>query len=464
MVVGGGISGLAAAHRLIELAPDSDVTVLERATRPGGLIGTTRIDDCLVELGPDSILTEKPAALELARRLGLESEIVGTGTAHRGAYVVCRGKLERIPEGFSMMGPAEAWPVLRSPILSPAGKLRMLAETLLPRGPGGDESVGRFVQRRFGKEVLERLAQPLMGGIYGTDVNLLSLQATMPRFATMEAEHGSVTLGLMRKASAGKAKASGVRYGLFVSFRGGVQTLTDALARTLGERLRLGDEATSLTRLGDGSYELGRAGQPPLVADAVVLALPARPLSRLVAPLDAAFADALLDIPYGSSAAVYLCFERADVPHPLDAFGFVVPKVERRRVMASTWASVKFPGRAPDDRALLRFFFGGDGQEEMLELSDERLVRAARAEAEALLGIRAEPRFCHVSRHPHAMPKYLLGHHQRVRAIEQQKQRHPGLELAGNSMYGVGIPDAVASGERAAERVVAAWQQTGRTR
>jgi oxygen-dependent protoporphyrinogen oxidase len=198
-----------------------------------------------------------------------------------------------------------------------------------------------------------------------------------------------------------------------------------------------------------------------VTADAVILALPARPMSRLVQGLDAALADALLDIPYGSSAAVYLCFQRRDVPHPLDAFGFVVPKIERRRVIASTWASVKFEGRAPADRALLRMFFGGDGNEEILDLADERLVAAARSEGEALLGIRAEPLFAHVSRHPHAMPKYLVGHAGRVRTIERHAEAYAGLELAGNCMYGVGIPDAIKSGESAAERVVSRWSHDG---
>jgi oxygen-dependent protoporphyrinogen oxidase len=355
-----------------------------------------------------------------------------------------------------MMGPARAWPALSSPILSARGKLRMLCETLLPRGAGGDESVGSFVRRRFGKEVLDRLAQPLMGGIYGTNVEWLSLHATMPRFANLEAEHRSVTLGLMRKAST-EDQASGARYGLFVSFRDGVQTLTDALAERISPRLALGDEATKLTRLADGKYGVERRRGRAITADAVVLALPARPMSRLIHSLNRGLADSLLDIPYGSSAAVHLCFRRGDVAQPLDAFGFVVPKSERRRVIASTWASVKFEGRAPADRALLRFFFGGDGNEEMLELADDRLVHAARAEAEALLGIKAEPIFSHVARHPHAMPKYLVGHGDRVRTIERHRQTHPGLELAGNCMYGVGIPDAIKSGERAAERVAARW-------
>jgi protoporphyrinogen/coproporphyrinogen III oxidase len=467
-VIGGGISGLACAHRLSEVAPELDVTVLEGAQRTGGLIATTERDGCLVELGPDSILTEKPAALDLIHRLGLDSEVIGTREHPRGAYVVARGRLEKIPDGFSMMAPIRFGPVLSSPILSPLGKLRMLSEMLLPRGPGGDESVGRFVRRRFGSEVLERIAQPLMGGIYGADVELLSLGSTMPRFLALEAKHGSVTRGLRRPAGNGGGSpgtntasrdngSTGARYGLFVSFKRGVQSVVDALTQKLGNQIRTGHEVRAVQRLGDGRFALELGDRTSHEFDAVVLALPARPMARVLDGLDRELAERLLDIPYGSTAAVTLCLERAHVPHALDAFGFVVPKRERRRIIASTWASVKFEGRAPLGTALLRVFFGGDGNDEVLELDDEKLVRVAREELGALLGIQAPPRWEHVARHPHAMPKYLLGHEGRKAAIERRVRRHPLLELAGNALYGVGIPDAVKSGEHAAERVVAGF-------
>lgn len=455
-VVGAGVSGLACAARLLDERPELRVSVLDGAPRAGGLIGTIHKDGCLIELGPDSILTEKPAALELAKSLGLEAHIISTQSRNRGAYVVRGGRLHRIPEGFTMMAPSNFLPVLASPILSWRGKARMIGETLLPRrGGGGDESVGHFVRRRFGEEVLTRLAQPLMGGIYGTDVDMLSLHSTMPRFSMLEAEHRSVTLGLLQKSRGTQVgEVSGVRYGLFVSFDGGVQTLTDALARRLGSRLELGESVHRIEKSAAG-YTLHLEGETRQT-DALVLATPARPMARMLRSMDVALSESLLDIPYGSSAAVYYCFARKDVPHPLDAFGFVVPKAERRRVLASTWANVKFAGRAPADTALLRVFFGGDGSEEMLELDDEGLVRVGRSELTSLLGIRAEPRFAHVSRHPHAMPKYLVGHSGRVTRIERHVKRHPKLELAGNSMYGVGIPDAVRSGQAAAERLVSA--------
>jgi protoporphyrinogen/coproporphyrinogen III oxidase len=245
VVVGAGVSGLSAAHRVLELKPDWNVTVLEASSRPGGLIRTEQIEGCVVEQGPDAILTEKPAALKLAERLGLQGEVQSTNAGGRGAYVVHDAKLERIPQGFSMMAPSEAWPILGSPVLSAAGKLRMFAELLLPRGPElEDESVASFVRRRFGQEVLERLAQPLMSGIYGTDPAQLSLKSTMPRFIDLERKHRSVTLGLLSKRAAERSEsgrnglgpgghaarselAKGARYGLFVSFKRGNQTLID---------------------------------------------------------------------------------------------------------------------------------------------------------------------------------------------------------------------------------------------
>lgn len=463
MVVGGGVSGLACAYRLTELAPDLSVTVIEKQERTGGLIGTQYIQDCLVELGPDSILTEKPAALNLVRRLGLEQQVIATRGEHRGAYVVHRGRLEKIPDGFSMMAPSKLLPVARSPVLSLRGKARMFLETVLPRGAKSDESVGSFVRRRFGSEVLSRLAQPLMGGIYGTDIERLSLQSTMPRFPRLEAEHRSVTLGLLKRTRQqlhqSDPAARGVRYGLFISFQRGVQTLTDALTERLGERVRIGCEVSSVTQVNDQGFRVALAEAPALDADAVVVALPARPMAALVRGLDQQLSERLLDIPYGSTAAVTYCFRRQDIAHPLDAFGFVVPKLEHRRIIASTWASVKFDDRAPKGHALLRVFFGGDGNEELLDLSDEKLIEVGLAELRTLIGLRSGPIFHHVSRHPYAMPQYVVGHADRVHRIEQRLTAFSRLELAGNALYGVGIPDAIRSGETAAERIVEKLRQ-----
>lgn len=452
VVIGAGISGLSAAYRLTEAYPQLDVVLLEGSERAGGLIRTDVIDGFLVEQGPDSILTEKPQALLLARRLGLEPELLPTNTQDRGAFVVTDGHLERIPEGFSMMAPTRALPMLRSPILSTSGKLRLAMELLLPRGGySDDESIASFVRRRFGKEVLTRLAQPLMSGIYGSDPEELSLQSTMPRFIELERSHRSVTLGLLAKRRS-SPQSSGVRYGMFVAFKHGNQTLTDALAARLGSRLQLGRRVVELVQQ-DERFVVRLQSAEPMLADAVIFAAPARLMAPALRPLDAALAQQLASIRFGSTATVAYAFRREAIAHALDGFGFVVPSIERRRILASTWASKKFSGRAPAGKVLLRAFFGGAHDPTAPELDDRELVELGLSELDALLGVREAPLFASVNRQLEAMPQYVVGHARTVAAIETRLDRFPRLALAGNSLYGVGIPDAISAGERAAERI-----------
>lgn len=472
VIIGAGVSGLAAAHRALELDPKRQVCVLEASARTGGLIRTERVShetagSFLVEQGPDSIISDKPAALRLAERLGLADQILPTESTDRGAFVVHQGGLERIPEGFSMMAPSQALPILRSRILTPRGKLRLLAELFIPRGKSAadeDEDTQSFVERRFGKEVLERLAAPLMGGIYGTKLSELSLKSTMPRFLDLEREYRSVTWGLLQKRRQGSKREatkgegpglgndpnSSVRYGLFFSFREGVQTLTDALAAQLGNRVRTRSPAQSVHKTERG-YRVTLTGGEVLETDQLILAVPASQMAPLLSALDPDLSRELSAIPYGSTATVAFGWPRSAVPHALDAFGFVVPEREKRRIIASTWASKKFQGRAPSDYVLLRAFVGGSEQEALNAPEDDKLIELARAELRDLLGVTQAPLFASVSRQLSAMPKYVVGHAARVARIEGLLLKSPGLKLAGNSLYGVGIPDAVSAGERAAE-------------
>ena len=450
IVVGAGISGLAAAHRLVELDRSREVIVLERSERAGGVIGTERTDGYVIERGPDSILTEKPAALALARRLGLDDEIVATHPDARGAYVVCRGRLERVPEGFSLMAPVDPVAFLGSPILSFRGKARAALDLVKPRGAREDESLASFVRRRFGDELLDRLAQPLVSGIYGADPELLSLRATMPRFLDVERESRSVAFGLWRrqrgaKAKA-KAKASGARYGLFMSFRDGTQTLVDALMAKLGGRVRTGTAVESIERAGD-RFCVRVAGGEAIDAEHVVIATGAPLAATLLRELDGDLADLVGAIPYGSATTVTLAYPREKIPHPLDAAGFVVPSMEGRAITAVTWSSRKWPGRAPAGMELLRVFFAG----ETSERDDDALLRDARDELRALMGVRAEPLLVRIARSPRAMPQYHVGHLDRVTEIESRVATHPGLSLIGNAYRGVGIPDCIARAELTAE-------------
>jgi oxygen-dependent protoporphyrinogen oxidase len=436
-IAGGGLSGLALAHRLIERDPSLSVVVLEASARPGGILGTIERDGFVIETGPDSILTEKPAAIELAKRLGIGDRIIATRSEHRGAHVVCRGRLERVPEGFSLLAPArwDAW--LKTPIVSPTGKLRAMLEPLVPKARVGEPSLARFVERRLGREVLDRLAQPLVGGIYGGDPELISLQATMPRFVALEREHGSVVRGL-RKAARDRS-ASGARYGLFAAFDRGMQVLIDALVRALGDRVRTGCEVRALDPRG-----VVLASGELVEADGVVLALPAWRTARLIEDRHRRLADALCAIPYGSAATVTFAWPRAAIGHPLDSFGFVVPSVERRAILAATFASVKWPGRAPAGEELVR----------VCERDDASLIASARRELAALLGVRAEPRFSIVGRYRDAMPQYHVGHLARVDAIEAMARELDGVFLAGNAYRGVGIPDTVRYAETVADHIL----------
>lgn len=458
-VIGGGISGLTAAYRLKQAG--QEVELLEASARVGGILGTERIQDCVVETGPDSILTEKPWALALAKELGLESSLIKTRASSQGACVVHQGKLERIPEGFSMMAATNFEAMARSPLLSLRGKLRMALDLVLPRGgvPSGDESLEQFVVRRFGRETLANLAQPLVGGIYGADPAVLSLRATMPRFLDLEQQYRSVILGLrarQRQASQGNAsedKATGARYGMFVAFRGGMQEFIDALEAQIASAIRTQASVSAVERAGDG-YRVCVDGEWRGF-DAVVLALPAHAAGAALSAFDAELAGELTSIPYASAATLTFAWPRADVPHALDAFGFVVPAREACDVLASTWASVKYEGRAPEDRALIRVFIGGYRGQHHLQASDEQLTRLSLGELRKLMGIAAPPLFTRVVRYVNAMPQYQVGHLARVARIEARVALHPKFALAGNAYRGVGIPDAVRSGEQASARILA---------
>lgn len=451
-VIGGGISGLTAAYRLRQAG--AQVELFEASARVGGLLGSERIDDCVVETGPDSILTEKPWALALAKELGLESRLIRTRESPRGAYIVHQGQLVRVPEGFSMMAPTDLRAMARSPLLSLAGKWRMGLELFLPRGPAlEDESLEAFVVRRFGRETLDHLAQPLVGGIYGADPGSLSLRATMPRFLEFERSHRSVILALRERARKAGEQATGARYGMFVAFREGMQELIDALAGQLPGVIHTRSVVTSVTRTHEGfRVEVNGVAQ---TFEQLVVALPAHLAARCLRSFDGALASELEAIDYASAATVTCLWSRDDVPHALDAFGFVVPARESCQVLASTWASVKYEGRAPANKALIRVFIGGYKGQERARLPDAELVSLVRRELGALMGIRAEPVWSRVVRYERAMPQYKLGHLARVSRIEALVANHAGFALAGNAYHGVGIPDAVRSGERAAARVLA---------
>lgn len=475
-VLGGGISGLAAAHRLIERAPSLPfplaITVIEAADRPGGSVGTSREatpeGTLLVERGADAFITEKPWALDLARRLGLAPRMIAPreGPGLRRALVVRGGRLLAVPEGFLLLGPTCALPILESPLFSPAGKLRMALDLLLPRGAADDESVGDFVRRRLGRECYERLAQPLVTAIYGGDPDRLSLRAALPQFAEMERAQGSVIRGLRAAERRRGREESGARYGLFASFEEGMQTLVDALAARVGpERIRLSTEAKALRLPGgpEAGWEVILGGGERLEADAVIVALPVRRAEALLRETDAALTRALAGIPTLSSAIATLAWRREEIPHPLDAFGLVAPRAEGRRILAASFSSRKFQGRAPEGVALVRAFIGGGGRPDPMDAPDAALLEIVREELGDLIGARAAPFHADLKRHPQGMPQLERGHESRVAAIREAAARHPGLALAGNYFSGVGVPDSVHGAEAAADAVIETCGRRGAT-
>jgi oxygen-dependent protoporphyrinogen oxidase len=469
-IIGGGIAGLAAAHRLLELAAARETpitaTVYESSMRAGGALETIRANGCVIETGADSFLSEKPWALALAGRLEMSGEVIGTRALFRKTFVVRRGRLLAIPEGFSLLAPASIWPLLKSPLFSPLGKARILLEPFIPRrihDGEHDESLAGFVTRRLGREALERVAQPLAGGIYTADPATLSVNATMPRFVAMENRYGSVIRGLRAAArtAAGARDGGGARWSLFVSFRNGVGGLIDALVARLGGSIQRGARVIALERrahdAGSGPRWLLRFHNGSVAdADAIICAAPAYAIAPLLAAHDASLSGMLAHISYASAATVNMAFRENDFPNRPSGFGFVVPIAERRRIIAGSFSSLKFAGRAPEGTLLARVFLGGALQTEMMMLDDAAMIAAARAEFASLLGVIAEPALAHVRRWPEAMPQYMVGHLARVAQIERAAAALNGIHLAGAYLRGVGIPDCVHSGETAAEAVFAA--------
>jgi len=460
VVVGGGIAGLTAAHRAVEISREREtaleLTVLEARDRLGGTIETEHAGGFLVETGPDSFLSEKPWALALCRRIGLESRLVGTDDRFRRVFVWFGKRLHPVPDGFQLLAPTRLTPFITSSLFSWPGKLRMALDVILPRGGGGDESLGAFVRRRLGREALERIAQPLVAGIYTADPDELSLLATMPRFVELERRERSLIVGLWkasRKAPA--ASTSGARWSLFVSLAGGMGELIAALASRLpSDAVRLKHRVGGIERRGV-QWRVTTEEAGAIDADAVIVATETHAASRLLRYVDPPLATLLEMIPYASSATVSLGYRRADVAHPLDGFGFVVPRAEHRDLLACTFSSVKYPGRAPERHVLIRCFVGGALNAAALERSDDEIVERVRRELGEALGITAAPMLTRVARHPASMPQYAVGHLTTVETIERRLAAIPGLLLAGGGYRGVGIADCVRSGEAAADAAFA---------
>ncbi len=457
-ILGGGITGLAAAWRIRERAPATRVTLFEAGDRLGGVIRSERCDRWLLEHGPDSLLREKPWAIELCHQLGLGDELIPTEEGNRRTLLVRDGKVVPVPDAFRLLAPTRLGPFMASRALSWRGRLRALADLVLPRRPtsAGDESLASFVRRRLGNEVLERLAQPLVGGIYTADPERLSLAATMPRFLDLERRHRSVILGLMRDMNENRAaatQASGARFSIFLSLRGGLEDLPRALVAALpAQSLRMNCKVQSLT-VADAGWQIVTETDTATV-DAVIVALPAPRAAEVLEQLDPEFAGGLAAIRCASTAVINLAYPASAWDKPPLGLGLVVPAREKRTILAASISSLKYAGRAPDGDTLVRAFVGGALAPETLLTRDDDLIGRVRHELADLLGLRGAPLLTRCTRWLQSMPQYDVGHLERTEALHERARKHRTLALAGNAYDGVSIADCVRSATRAADSML----------
>ncbi len=465
-IIGGGTSGLSAAitlERARQKGAELEYAVFEAAPRLGGVLVTERIDDCIVEAGPDSFLTEKSWGLDFVRGLGLGDQLIGSNDPDRITYILVKGRLVPIPDGLMFMVPTKIAPIISTPLFSWGAKLRFAREYF--QKPNShrdlDETVAELVERHFGPEMVDRLADPLLAGVYGGAAADLSAAAVLPRFVDMEKKYGSLSRGMLtarRQRAAASAGASGPPPApppLFTSLKNGMQQLVDTIVPQL---------APGSARTGNLVVALSRQGEKWMVApeqgsmeefDAVILALPANHAGRLLEKISGPLAEQLQQIPYSSSMVVVSGYDKRDLASVPPGFGFLVPRSEGRRILAATFVHVKFPHRAPPDRGLVRCFIGGWGNESVLDIPDDQVLSAVAKDLREIVGITAAPRFARVYRWRGAMAQYTRGHLARVARIAQLREAIPGLELAGNAYRGIGVPDCMASGIQAASNLLA---------
>jgi protoporphyrinogen/coproporphyrinogen III oxidase len=463
VIVGGGITGLAAAHALEKAGSPHEVRVLEAADHLGGNLVTVRHNGFIIDSGPDSWVRTKPHATRLAQELGLGDELIGTRPDTRKVYIVWQKRLYPMPEGLVLGVPTEWRPFAATELLGLDAKLRALLEPLVPKKQlegTVDESIGAFVSRRLGSDIAERIAGPLLGGIFAGDPDSLSVRACVPQLVEAEAEHGSLVLAMraLREKRRAQAQAGEAESSMFLSLKRGMGDLVVNVAHRLKDAaVSTSTPAERVVRLPAndprGRWVVETARGEALYADDVALTLPGHAASRLVRDVDAGLSGMLADMAYVSTATVFLAYRKFDVRHPLDAVGFLVPRAENRPILACTFVSSKWDHRAPSGQVLLRVFMGGAGNEHVLERDDDALVATAREQLLDLLGIDRAPAFSRVFRFRRASPQPQVGHLARMEALFRRIGEHPGLHVGGNGYVGTGIPDAIKQGEEIAARI-----------
>jgi oxygen-dependent protoporphyrinogen oxidase len=453
IIIGGGISGISTAYYLAKGGARS--TILESRRRLGGVIQTDRVAGCTLEAGPDSFLSIKPAALDLIRDLGLSSQVIGSNDHMRVTFVRKEGRLVPLPDGLMMMVPTKIKPLLATRLVGWGTKLRMGLELLrFPRRQAADESVADFIVKHYGQEAVDYLAEPLLSGIYGGDPRVLSVTSVLPRFVELANQYGSLTRGVLAE----RARAAGRRAGaapppLFSTLKGGLGQMVDAAVAALAGKAQIWQTRAQIVERAGPGFRVKIDGDW-LKTDRLVLACEGHSAAALLAPVDARLAELLASVPYTSSMTVALGFDAADFAVPPVGFGFLVPRRERRRLVACTWVGTKFSYRVPEGKIVARCSLGGWEDGAVLEESDESIVATVTDELREIAGVTAQPRFTRVARWPLAMAQSTVGHAERLAEIQARAAAIPGLHLAGNAYTGIGIPDCIRMGRTAAEAIL----------
>ena len=443
-VVGGGVSGLTAAYLLKQARPEWRVTVFERDARVGGKVSSQQREGYTFDGGPNGFLTNVPETLELARSLGLENDLQRAADAAKYRFIYKDGGLRPLP--------ASPPALLKTDLLTPFGKLRAAAEVFLGEALEQEETVDGFLRRHFGAQVADTFAGVAVLGITAGDAKALSLDALFPRFRALEREHGSLLRGLIKRQR--KAKNAPRPDGRLTSLKGGVGRLIGGLETSLGDSVKRGTGVTAL-HPGEKGWRLELSTGETFSTDSVVLATPAFVSAGLLRPFLSDAADLLASIPYADVRVFGLGYDRIDVPHKLDGFGFLVPRGENVRSLGVLWTSSLFPGRAPEGKVMLRVICGGTLDAEFIDLNDEDALAAVRRDLRLTMGITAKPEFTAQAKWKNGIPQYLLGHSEKVAAVMAKVTTHEGLHLTGNAYYGVGVNDCVRDAHRVAGKILA---------
>lgn len=457
-IVGAGISGLSSAHYLRKLCREGNIplelVLFESSARPGGVLDTVKRGDMVLELGPDSFITSKPWAFDLARELGLEDSLLGVGYGKgKNTFVYCGGKLLPLPEGFFLMAPSRLLPFLRSRLFSASAKLRVLFEPLVPRGGGEDESLRSFVERRFGREIFDKAAQPLLGGIYMADPEKLSLSATMPQFLEMEKRSGSVLWDLLRNPPTSRGE-SGARYGLFLTPAEGMSVIVERLCGS-AEFARQNFETPVLSLEKSEKRWLVGSDCGEEEFDALILSVRADAAGLLLSDVDPQLGAGLSGVRYVSSVVATLVFDEKDFRGLPDGLGIVIPSAEEMNLVACSLYSRKFPGKCGSGKVVIRCFIGGELNPDAVFWDEEEIKTVLKEELARIFGFDNHPKEIYIRRYKMSMPRFAPGHKEGISSVMHRLSRHSGLALCGAAYLGIGIPDCVHSGDLAARKICA---------